>query len=93
MFFNTNSTKGEQLKKEWLNASHQEEEVISFFEKNPNNLYTPFEIQKEVFKEKVPITSVRRAITNLTSKDRLLKTDHQKKGVYGKANYCWVLNQ
>lgn len=92
MFFNTNNTNGNQLKLEWANANKQEEEIITFFSKNPNILYTPFEVQDEVFGQKVPITSIRRAITNLTTKGRLRKTDHTKKGVYGKPNYCWVLN-
>ena len=46
------------------------------------------------FKDKnVPITSIRRAITNLESEGLLHKTDIQKPGVYGKLNYCWVYKE
>jgi hypothetical protein len=39
--------------------------------------------------EKIPITSVRRAITVLTDKKKLIKTDHTRSGLYGKKEYIW----
>ena len=37
-----------------------------------------------------PLTSIRRAITNLEKKGKLEKTDIQKEGMYGKKTFCWV---
>jgi hypothetical protein len=37
----------------------------------------------------VPITSIRRAMTNLTDAGFLEKTDHKRKGPKGKAEYIW----
>lgn len=92
MYFNTTNTKGEQLKLEWGNSNKQEGEILNFFFQHPTNIFTPFEIQREVFGSRVPITSVRRAITNLTHRERLVKTNILKQGEYGKPNYCWKLN-
>ncbi len=36
-----------------------------------------------------PLTSIRRAITVLTNKGLLQKTDEQISGVYGKPEYVW----
>ena len=40
-----------------------------------------------------PITSIRRAMSNLTSSNVLIKTDTQVKGDYGKLNYKWQYNK
>lgn len=39
-----------------------------------------------------PIGSVRRAITDLTTKGFLLKTKSLKKGIYSVKNHTWKLN-
>ena len=55
---------------------------------------TPFDIQEaltNLYDLDAPITSVRRAITDLTTEDRLIKTDIMKKGKYGKEVHCWKL--
>ena len=53
---------------------------------------TPFDIQdaiRALYSVKVPITSVRRAMTDLTTEGWLTKTDIMKKGRYGKEVHCW----
>ena len=55
---------------------------------------TPFDIQEalsNLYDLNAPITSVRRAITDLTTEDKLIKTDIMKKGIYGKEVHCWKL--
>ena len=39
--------------------------------------------------EQIPITSVRRAITNLTNSRFLIKTTKSRKGALGKKEYIW----
>jgi predicted transcriptional regulator len=51
---------------------------------------TPFDVQDDVGHH-VPITSIRRAITNLTQKGILIKSEVTKMGRHGKMNYCWEL--
>ena len=38
-----------------------------------------------------PITSIRRAMTCLTNSGKIVKTDRQIKGMYGKAEHLWEL--
>ena len=40
---------------------------------------------------RAPITSIRRAITDLTNEGKLVKTNSLKKGNYGKKCHCWKL--
>ena len=38
-----------------------------------------------------PITSIRRALSDLTSECKLTKTDNKKLGPYGKHEFTWKL--
>jgi hypothetical protein len=69
----------------------QEDAVLKFFCANIDESFTPFEVQGRV-KLNCPITSIRRAITNLTLKGFLIKTNTQALGAYGKKNFNWKLN-
>lgn len=42
---------------------------------------------------KWPITSIRRAITNLTNDGELVKHDRMRMGDYGKDNHTWSLGR
>jgi len=90
-FYNTNGLAGEQLERRIERAESQEERVQALFEAHPAFRLTPFEVQQAVLPGS-PITSVRRAVTNLTDQGVLRKTDHQKEGPYGDPNYTWTLN-
>jgi len=89
-YFNTNNESGETLKQSKLNALTQEQFVLNIFDIHSDRSFTPFEIQK--FMPDTPITSIRRAITCLTDKDLLAKTDEMRVGQYGKYTHTWKLN-
>jgi len=91
-FFNTNKTPAEELPQENKKAKKQTERILDYYKQNKDNIYTPSEILNNVFNNTIPITSVRRAMTTLTYDKKLLKTDITRKGMYGKPNYCWKLN-
>lgn len=91
-YYNTTLLMGEDLLKEIANAKGQNEKILLFFKNHPINYYTPAQICEKVFSNSIPVTSVRRAITNLTDEGILIKTDKQKPGNYGKLNYCWKYN-
>lgn len=40
----------------------------------------------------VPITSIRRAMSNLTEQNKLIKTRNMKKEFFGKKNFLWKYN-
>jgi len=92
-YYNTTNITGESLKQAWADADTQEKKIMVLFMKYPETLFTPFEILNDVFPiGSVPVTSVRRALTNLTDAGKLIKTGVQKNGEYGKLCYCWKLN-
>lgn len=89
-FFNT-TNETERLKEFTEKAESQHEKVLKFFQANPGKNYTPFDIHKAVFDDKVPITSVRRSLTVLTDKHLLIRLDTKQIEVYGRSNYVWTL--
>ncbi len=92
-FYNTIGEQGEELENSRNNAKSQEEKILHFFRFQHRYSYlTPFEVQYYVMPS-VPITSVRRAMTNLTKKGYLRKMATQKRERWGKYNYTWRLNE
>ena len=92
MYYNTNKESSSTLKRSKTRASTQEEIILDLFKRNPNFHMTPFDIQEALdllYNLNAPITSVRRAITDLTTEAKLTKTDIMKKGKYGKDVHCW----
>ena len=90
-YHNTTNLTGEELKRAERKALSQKQKVLQFFKDNPNGSYTPFEVQSRV-NPIWPITSVRRAMSDLTPVD-LIRTDKKKEGLYGAKNYCWRLRE
>lgn len=89
-FFNTTRLTGDELKVRRDHAYKQENIILDYFKEHPEEEFTPFDISRNVVGiEVTPITSIRRAITNLTNRGLLIKTDTRRKGIYGHLNYCW----
>lgn len=91
-FHNTNDETGVTIENSEVKAQKQENIVFDYFKERPEQILTPSDVLIGAFNKKTPLTSVRRAITNLTNKGYLVKTDTQKMGIYGKLTYCWKLN-
>jgi len=91
-YFNTTHEPVQVLKESRRKAAKQEELVLAFFKSNPNKAYTPPEIMEAMrMRGKVcPLTSWRRAITNLEQSGELIKVG-QRNGMYGKRNYTWTI--
>jgi len=92
-FYNSIDLMGVELENANIKCTRQEYRIFQIFK--TGNAYTPFEIQ-EIYQKQfpdVPITSIRRAITNLESKGALKKTQTMKAERYGKPNRKWVINQ
>lgn len=78
----------ETLEKYEEKAKNQDGLILEFFKSNPNNSFTPARVF-EIFDQKYPITSIRRAITNLTKAGKLELTGETRKGLYGRENNTW----
>ena len=88
-YYNTNKLKGFDQKEANRKASTQEDRILHFFERNKGNRYSPEEIQTYCQMATRPLTSVRRAITNLTNDGYLRKTNDMKLGIYKKPVHTW----
>ena len=88
-YFNKTSETGERLVEYRLKASSQDELILEMFMNG--ELYSPSQVQAAVLPN-APITSVRRAITNLTTIGKLVKTGRKVRGLYNRPEYCWKLN-
>lgn len=92
-FYNTNQLRGEQLKEAVINATNQEQSILLIY-KNTRLKWTPWDIHGMMTRagKKFPITSCRRAITNLMQKGELIKTSDMKPGEYGSPETYYVIN-
>jgi len=92
-FFNSIGLDGNKLNKAVSDADSQEDKIYIFFTLCPTQSFTPFEILRCVnLGENVPITSVRRAMSNLEKKGLIEKVG-KREGEYGMDNYTWRLKQ
>lgn len=84
-YFNTTKESGKQLEMFTQKAKNQEEQILELMK-----LYkklSPSDVQK--YFSNFPLTSVRRALTNLSNQGKLIKTYEKKKGIYGRDEYVW----
>ena len=88
-FYNTNKESGEELLKSSKKSSRQKIVIYDLFllvnePMSPSMVYT-------ALNQKWPITSVRRAMTDLTDDGLLNKTEETATGLYGKKEHLWSL--
>jgi hypothetical protein len=88
-YYNTNKLQGEQLLLFEEKTKTQAERILEFM-RFTKRKHTPSQIHQQVFGQSVPITSVRRAMTDLTDDGHLYKTDIMVDGPYGNKEHCWV---
>jgi hypothetical protein len=94
-FFNSINLSGADLKRETARAATQEKLILNIFKANPEKKLSPSQIH-EIFTRKYqlypPITSIRRAMTNLSGGMGLQKTDEMIKGLYNLPEHTWKLS-
>jgi predicted HTH transcriptional regulator len=84
-YFNTTNENGKQLEIFNESAKNQEEQILNLMK-----LYkklSPSDVNK--YFTNYPLTSVRRALTNLSNQGKLIKTDEKKIGIYRRMEYIW----
>lgn len=89
-FYKTINLPADELRAARESNNLQNTRVLAIFEKHPAGL-TPFEASR-IYNGKhpeIPLTSVRRAVTDLEKSGRLEKTGVMRAGGYGKPNHVW----
>lgn len=88
-YYNTNRETGETLKKSRQKADSQEDKIYKFMLKWSRFRWSPEGIWDECFNRSVPLTSIRRALSNLTWEGKIRKCDKMVEGLYGKKVHTW----
>lgn len=94
-YYNTTKETSKELAISKVKAYTQEECIMDIFFDRGSIKMTPSEVCYifcEEYKD-VPLTSIRRAMTNLTNRQQLVKTDIMREGEYGKPEHCWRLSK
>ena len=94
-YYNTTKETSKELAISKFKAYTQEEYIMDIFHDRESIKMTPSEVCYifcEEYKD-VPLTSIRRAMTNLTNRQQLVKTDIMREGDYGKPEHCWKLSK
>jgi hypothetical protein len=87
-YHNTTDLEGPELVSRQVKAVKQDDVVLDVFRRHGASLLSP-EMVWNMTGQSCPITSIRRAITNLTKAGHLVKTDQKKLGMYGAKSYLW----
>lgn len=88
-YHNTTQTQGATLARYQHQAETQESVILELFAGQPYAAFAPTEVQQAVSLNGAPLTSIRRALSNLTRAGELEKTDRQKRGPYNRPEYLW----
>jgi hypothetical protein len=88
-YYNTTHETGATLKESHHKAISQENRIFNYFMMYGKPLSPSMVLQQMSLN--CPITSVRRALTNLTFDNKLVKTDEYSVGDYGKREHLWRL--
>ena len=90
-FYNTNKLSNFDFLEAIRKAKSQQEKILIYFKSLPGRGLAPHQVKAALFSEKTPITSVRRAITNLEQDGYLIKTDRMIEGDFGAPVHTWAL--
>lgn len=74
-YYNTTRATGQRLLEFHKKAETQEDKLYDFLVKRPYHWFTPESLRLLVFSQKTPITSIRRALTNLNYKGKIVRSD------------------
>ena len=88
-FYETINQTDSALKESKKKTSKQEDLIFALFQKRNRPLSPSMVLSQSGLN--CPITSIRRAMTDLCKAGRIVKTDRQIKGMYGKAEHLWEL--
>ena len=88
-YYNTIEEVGTALTESKKKTRKQADLIFALFQKRNEPLSPSMVLSQSGLN--CPITSIRRAMTDLTNSGHIVKTDLQVKGMYGKAEHLWQL--
>jgi hypothetical protein len=97
-YYNTNRETGATLSLSWGKSNKQESMIIEIFSnriRQTLNGLAPHQVRDQLaqqYGKNYPLTSIRRAVSNLTDNGKLIKLDRMVMGSYGKKVHTWRLN-
>ena len=83
-YYNTTNESAEQLEMFESKAKTQSEIIMKFLSSKPSADYGASQLLSIVFKDTIPITSVRRSISNLVKENKLIYTGGTREGMFGR---------
>jgi len=94
-YHQTTDASPDGLRRYRIAAKKQDDIVLGWFLAHPGQALTASEVyrslrQVQLISIYTPLTSIRRAITNLTP-SKLVKTDETRMGPYGRPEHCYRL--
>jgi hypothetical protein len=90
-FYNTINETGRELAQSRQHTDRQEDEVARIFQ--AHRRLSPSQAHELFNGGSTPLTSIRRAITNLALDGILVKTEAKRLGIYGKVEHVWEYQQ
>lgn len=73
---------------------NQRDTVLDFFCEYSSENFSPSQVWGHAFAgELLPLTSVRRAISDLEEEGQLIKLPTTRRGLFGKPEHFWTLNR
>ena len=88
-YYNTTEATGSELAESHAKAKTQEKKILLCFHDKGNPLSAS--VICDMLNDAYPITSIRRALTDMTNQGDLEKTDKKVMGRYGKREHQWQL--
>ena len=88
VYFNTTNLSGPELRSAQSSAKSQEAEIAEVFRVTGYSM-TPSQVHWRMWPTRAPITSIRRAMSNLTLRGVLVKLDAMRMGPLGKKEHYW----
>lgn len=91
--YHDTSDAGPKLPEYERKAKTQDERILILFEIFKRRQFSPEDVLRLAFRkgQRPPLTSVRRALTNLTNAGKLVKLDRTVEGQYGRPCHLWRL--
>jgi len=90
-YYNTSNVTEPILSQYQAKAETQEQIIRRIFRHNTTGL-TAVEVMYKFPSKRTPLTSIRRALSNLVADGYLLKTTRQREGLFGRDNYIYIKN-
>ena len=92
-YYNTTDERGAPLRRYKRKAGTQRDRIAHLFERSWAVSLSPSNVHNILFSDAVPLTSVRRAMSDLAQSGYLTRTGMLVDGPYGRREHLWRLTE